>query len=159
MASQDGDEGSRAKFSHLLQPIRDLALNWDINIASALEEYLDDIEGITISLGDELRHALTNDAESINFAEAALLIQGSALIYSKKVEYLYQLVHHTLEVLSSQKASTKALVKQSKDAVDEDEQEFKDAGSFLLLEDFIKEVFFWIIAYCSVVFVRRLAQS
>lgn len=28
------------KFTHLLQPIRDLAANWDINIASELEEYL-----------------------------------------------------------------------------------------------------------------------
>lgn len=29
-----------SKFAHLLQPIRDLAANWDINIASDLEEYL-----------------------------------------------------------------------------------------------------------------------
>jgi hypothetical protein len=28
------------KYAHLLQPIRDLAANWDINIASELEEYL-----------------------------------------------------------------------------------------------------------------------
>lgn len=28
------------KFGHLLKPIRELAANWDINIASELEEYL-----------------------------------------------------------------------------------------------------------------------
>lgn len=28
------------KFAHLLQPIRDLAANWDINIANELEDYL-----------------------------------------------------------------------------------------------------------------------
>jgi len=28
------------KFAHLLQPIKDMAANWDINIASELEEYL-----------------------------------------------------------------------------------------------------------------------
>ena len=28
------------KYKHLLQPIRDLAANWDINIANDLEEYL-----------------------------------------------------------------------------------------------------------------------
>lgn len=28
------------RFTHLLQPIRDLAANWDINIANELEEYL-----------------------------------------------------------------------------------------------------------------------
>ena len=29
-----------SRFQHLLQPIRDLAGNWDINIANELEEYL-----------------------------------------------------------------------------------------------------------------------
>lgn len=29
-----------ARFGHLLQPIRDLASNWEINIASELEDYL-----------------------------------------------------------------------------------------------------------------------
>ena len=28
------------KYAHLLQPIRDLAANWDIDIANELEEYL-----------------------------------------------------------------------------------------------------------------------
>lgn len=28
------------KYAHLLQPIKDMASNWDINIASELEEYL-----------------------------------------------------------------------------------------------------------------------
>ena len=28
------------RFTHLLQPIRDLAANWNINVASELEEYL-----------------------------------------------------------------------------------------------------------------------
>lgn len=42
------------QFSHLLKPIRDLALNWDIDIANALEDYLDELEGLTIALGPEL---------------------------------------------------------------------------------------------------------
>lgn len=39
----------------------------------------------------------------MNFAEAALLIQGSACIYSRKVEYLYSLVCQVLEVMCSNK--------------------------------------------------------
>lgn len=39
----------------------------------------------------------------MNFAEAALLIQGSTCIYSKKVEFLYALVFQTLDVLASKK--------------------------------------------------------
>jgi condensin-2 complex subunit H2 len=35
-ASQQDD----GRYKHLLQPIRDLAANWDIDIASELEEYL-----------------------------------------------------------------------------------------------------------------------
>jgi len=84
-----------ARFSHLLQPIRDLAENWDIDIATGLEDYLEDIEKITISLD--------GGQTSLNFAEAALLIQGSTCIYSRKVEYLYSLVLQTLEALSSGK--------------------------------------------------------
>lgn len=29
-----------SKFAHLIQPIRDLAANWDIDVASELEDYL-----------------------------------------------------------------------------------------------------------------------
>ena len=34
------DRADDSKFAHLLQPIRDLAANWDINIANELEDYL-----------------------------------------------------------------------------------------------------------------------
>ena len=39
----------------------------------------------------------------MNFAEAALVIQGSACVYSRKVEYLYALVQQTLELVLSKK--------------------------------------------------------
>ncbi len=38
MSSSQSEED--CKYKHLLQPIRDLAANWDINIANDLEEYL-----------------------------------------------------------------------------------------------------------------------
>lgn len=46
---------------------RDLAQNWDVDIASSLEDYLEDLEDITITLD--------GGASKVNFAEAALLIQ------------------------------------------------------------------------------------
>lgn len=46
---------------------RDLAKNWDVDIASSLEDYLEDLEDITITLD--------GGASKVNFAEAALLIQ------------------------------------------------------------------------------------
>jgi hypothetical protein len=49
---------------------RDLALNWNVDIAQDLETYLTELELIHISFdGGETK---------MNFAEAALLIQGSA---------------------------------------------------------------------------------
>ena len=90
------------RFSDLIQPIRDLAINWDIDIASSLEEYLDELEAIKLTVKGE-----TN---GLNFAEAALLIQGSTAVYSRKVEYLHNLVLQALELVSQQKRSDKVVV-------------------------------------------------
>ena len=35
-----GSQSMDSKFAHLLQPIRDVAGNWDVNVAEELEEYL-----------------------------------------------------------------------------------------------------------------------
>ncbi|TFJ83063.1 hypothetical protein NSK_005634 [Nannochloropsis salina CCMP1776] len=64
-------DSEEARFSHLLQPIRDLARNWDIDIASSLEDYLDELDGMEISLD--------GGQTNLNFAEAALLIQEQRL--------------------------------------------------------------------------------
>ncbi|XP_041471941.1 condensin-2 complex subunit H2-like isoform X2 [Lytechinus variegatus] len=91
---------SDARFAHLLQPIRDLAKNWEVDIASHLEDYVAEMEAIVISFD--------GGSTTMNFAEAALLIQGSACIYSKKVEYLYALVYQTLDLLASKKKMQQA---------------------------------------------------
>ncbi|KAK3726996.1 hypothetical protein QZH41_019035 [Actinostola sp. cb2023] len=93
-SSAFGREGF-SRFNFLLQPIRDLTKNWDIEVAPLLEEYLNEIEKIEISFD--------GGTTTMNFAEAALLIQGSACIYSKKVEYLYTLVYQTLDLIASKK--------------------------------------------------------
>ncbi|KAL6116527.1 ncaph2 [Pungitius sinensis] len=83
---------SKSRFPHLMQPIRELTKNWEVDVASELNDYLEELDNITITLdGGETR---------LNFAEAALLIQGSAHIYSKKVEHLHSLVYQTLEFLN-----------------------------------------------------------
>lgn len=46
---------------------RDLAENWNIDVARELEDYLEELESLTISIPDGNRN--------LNFAEAALLIQ------------------------------------------------------------------------------------
>jgi condensin-2 complex subunit H2 len=81
------DVGSR--YQHLLQPIRDLSKVWNIEIADELEKYIDEVS--SLSFQSEV------GSRKFNFAEAALLIQGSTAIYSRKVEQLYALVYQALD--------------------------------------------------------------
>ncbi|KAL6656633.1 hypothetical protein ACP70R_004413 [Stipagrostis hirtigluma subsp. patula] len=94
--SGGGGEGSASggRFP-ILQANRDPESNWEVDVAKSLEEYLLKICSGEISGED--------GAHSVNFAEAALLLQGSVQVYSRKVEYLYSLVLHALEFLSQKK--------------------------------------------------------
>uniref|UniRef100_A0A6A7FVC2 Condensin-2 complex subunit H2-like isoform X1 n=3 Tax=Hirondellea gigas TaxID=1518452 RepID=A0A6A7FVC2_9CRUS len=83
------------RFSVFLNPIRDLTKNWEVDIAKYLEEYLEDLAEIQITFD--------NGATTMNFVEAAMLIQGTATVYSKKVEFLWQMVLQMLELLSSKR--------------------------------------------------------
>ncbi|XP_036063674.1 condensin-2 complex subunit H2 isoform X2 [Onychomys torridus] len=48
----------------------------------------------------------------MNFIEAALLIQGSACVYSKKVEYLYSLVYQALDFISGKRRAKQLSLEQ-----------------------------------------------
>lgn len=62
-----------SRFAHLLQPIRDVAANWAVDVAAELEAYLDDIDAAEAALS------------ATDFTTAALLVQGSAGVYARKV--------------------------------------------------------------------------
>ncbi|XP_047245859.1 condensin-2 complex subunit H2 isoform X2 [Girardinichthys multiradiatus] len=86
-------ESTESRYAHLLQPIRELTKNWEIDVASELNDYLEELDEMCITLdGGKTR---------LNFAEAALLIQGSTCIYSKKVELLHTLVYQTLQYINN----------------------------------------------------------
>ncbi|MED6287569.1 hypothetical protein CHARACLAT_017711, partial [Characodon lateralis] len=86
-------ESTESRYAHLLQPIRELTKNWEIDVASELNDYLEELDEMCITLdGGKTR---------LNFAEAALLIQGSTCIYSKKVELLHSLVYQTLQYINN----------------------------------------------------------
>uniref|UniRef100_A0ACD5XWR1 Uncharacterized protein n=1 Tax=Avena sativa TaxID=4498 RepID=A0ACD5XWR1_AVESA len=96
---EDGSSGVEGSTSAgrfpILQANRDPESNWEVDVAKSLEEYLLKICSGEISGED--------GAYNFNFAEAALLLQGSVQVYSRKVEYLYSLVLHALEFLSQNK--------------------------------------------------------
>jgi len=87
--------GSNSGRFPILQANRDPESNWEVDVAKSLEEYLLKICSGEVSGED--------GAHSVNFAEAALLLQGSVQVYSRKVEFLYSLVLHALEFLSQKK--------------------------------------------------------
>ena len=75
-----------ARFANLLKPIRDLTLSFDVDVSGALEEYLHETIAILEKDGDEpLDDTHIKEALEFNFAEAGLLIQGSAAVYGRKV--------------------------------------------------------------------------
>ena len=75
------------RFAQLLKPIRDLTVSFDVDVSGALEEYLQEtIELLEDSTNETLDKEGVNKAlQQFNFAEAGLLIQGSAAVYGRKV--------------------------------------------------------------------------
>ena len=118
------------RYAHLLQPIRDVAENFNIDLAHELEEYLSELESISISFD--------GGKTQLNFAEAALLIQGSAVIYSKKVEFLYSLLYQTLDVLIERRKANEDRVNGGADSGRRVVSLFQEP-EFVALDDDIRE--------------------
>eukprot|EP00747_Dinoflagellata_sp_TGD_P166561 gnl/TRDRNA2_/TRDRNA2_189519_c0_seq1.p1 gnl/TRDRNA2_/TRDRNA2_189519_c0~~gnl/TRDRNA2_/TRDRNA2_189519_c0_seq1.p1 ORF type:complete len:719 (+),score=164.01 gnl/TRDRNA2_/TRDRNA2_189519_c0_seq1:51-2159(+) len=95
-----------SRFASLLQPIKDLSKVWRIPIAEDLEKYLEELEQFSFLAPEGM-----GGSGNLNFAEAALLIQGSTAIYSRKVELLYALVYQALDLLACDKSKVEALKK------------------------------------------------
>ncbi|KAK4755549.1 hypothetical protein SAY87_009306 [Trapa incisa] len=92
-----GDEPGSTGGFHLVHAERDPESNWSVDLNRLLEEYLAKICAGEIPSEEDDRRI------RVNFAEAALLLQGSVQVYSRKVEYLYSLVLHALEFISQQR--------------------------------------------------------
>lgn len=119
------DESFGERYAELLRPIRDLAQNWAIDVAAELEDYMEELELIKVSFDE--------GQTELNFAEAAMLIQGSTCVYSRKVEFLYVLVFQTLDLIADRKRSAMALEESFGEEVDPREEDAED--ELLLLDD------------------------
>ncbi len=96
----------------------------------SLEEYLHDLVGHIPGAEDQL----TIDGPSLNFAQAALVLQNSSNIYSRKVEYLYALVYKSLEE-NFQVQNGKVVRQRHADPDIDDFFAFDPYQEFLLLDD------------------------
>ncbi|XP_063074121.1 condensin-2 complex subunit H2 isoform X2 [Engraulis encrasicolus] len=86
-------EAAENRFAQLLKPIRELTENWEVDLVAQLGDYLQELEEVQISFD--------GGKTTMNFAEAALLLQGTTSIYGKKVELLHRLVFQTLDYISN----------------------------------------------------------
>ena len=123
-----------SRYAHLLEPIRELERNWSIDIASELEDYLAELEAITIAF---------EDGKRLDFAEAALVIQGSTCIYGKKVDSLYELVLNTLDQVIHKKKEKEQQQRQRQQQEQQDDEpvqpEDGEEEPFVTLDDTLKE--------------------
>ncbi|GMT23340.1 hypothetical protein PFISCL1PPCAC_14637, partial [Pristionchus fissidentatus] len=106
----DDDE----KYAYLLQPIKDLQKNWDMDLEDILGKYLQQLSDIADQeeLGLQKKHA-------VDFAEASRVIQGSATIYGRKVDFVYDDVIAFRNMLSTNKGKGKG----KKNAAEDEEED------------------------------------
>ena len=81
--------GEESQWAHLLQPIKDMAANWDINIAHELEEYLVRRRRIRAPWSPGLDLAASGLACLLRVGSAALPLLWLAL-WSAQVQFLTQ---------------------------------------------------------------------
>lgn len=98
-SSCEEDEVFTSQFAALLKPIRELTKQtcWELDIAEKLDEYVHYIQDLPIEVN------LNGEAVKLDFAKAAMVVQNSVQIYSKKVETLWILLQDVISFLSSHK--------------------------------------------------------
>nr|XP_049703493.1 uncharacterized protein LOC126056059 isoform X1 [Helicoverpa armigera] len=91
--------------AELMKPISDVRRSFDTDLSALLEEYLTEAGLRALDAGEDASAA---DAVAPNFAELALLLQQSANIYGRKVDFLYQHVLDVSEALQASAAEARA---------------------------------------------------
>lgn len=135
----DSSDRQKRKYDHLLKPVKNIAQSWGIDIAKELSDYA---ASLNVSFDSGISSFIDkDDGLRVDFAEAALLLQGSTSIYCRKVEHLYTLVLSAVETLNTVKSRTSKGSSGSSgdnDEADDDEVVWNvDDIDFLQLDDVI----------------------
>lgn len=102
----------------------------------SLEDYLQDIVGLDPETAAGAASLITSEGTP-NFAQAAILLQNSTNVYSRKVEYLHALVYAALHDLVSSSTNAKLQKKKGIDVDIDAFDAFDPEVQFLLLDDII----------------------
>uniref|UniRef100_A0A1I8B368 Condensin complex subunit 2 n=1 Tax=Meloidogyne hapla TaxID=6305 RepID=A0A1I8B368_MELHA len=112
-------DGAGERYKFLLQPVKDLASNWDLDIAKTLEDYIRKVvedDSTAVLVGSDGRRKV------FNFAEAALLIHGTTNVYVRKIEYVHQIALNFFDELKEDKPKEKNKKKNAHGDQDGDDQ-------------------------------------
>ena len=126
------------RFGSLMKGLKDITAAWNIDISAELEAYQLELQACLDS-GNVAGMA-------VNFAEAAMLVQGCANVYSKKVDSLHQLAFDTLTSLGKDSSTVTDLPKKTSKrlGVFLEEDEFRPLGRGIVTQgcnDLHDEVF------------------
>ena len=121
LSSQTSNYEEDVRFANLLKPIKDLTANWNVPLSNYLTQYYEELTELEINLDGR--------TAKVNFAEAALFLQGTVSVYSKKVEFLWQNVLKMLDLLASKKALEEADNDDGEDAGDGTGRKRKGRGA------------------------------
>jgi hypothetical protein len=116
----------------------------------SLEEYLQELAGLSSPSGvcetgitpNEQRQGSSSKEEVPNFTHAALILQNSSHVYSRKVEYLHTLVYKALQEFFQSTATGNKSNSSRRKSADSDVDaffEFDPHENFLLLDDVVPE--------------------
>jgi len=136
------DESSSGGGIGDIQPLRDLAKNFDIDIEPYLEEFL----RLTTEVGDEdggdgRDGGGGSGTKTQNFATAALKIQNSVGIYNRKVDFLHKVVYEVFHdfiqstINSKKRPSSATKGGGGSDSAIDTFRDFDPEMEFLLLDD------------------------
>ncbi|CAI5445021.1 unnamed protein product [Caenorhabditis angaria] len=87
------NEEGADKWAYLLKPAKDLTDNFSIDLLSYLNEYLDVIRHRNEEEDQEQSFDVESNYKLFNFAQACLVIQGSTMVYAKKVDFIFEEVY------------------------------------------------------------------
>lgn len=126
-----------SRFKDLLNPTQSTSAPWAVDVAEHLKQYAQSIGLKLPQLDEQLQEddsdsstetEPSNSPTSVDFAQAAYIIQGSTTVYSRKVENLYSLVSSTANNLNQLK-NTNGNTKQGNNNEDNDNDNDNNGGS------------------------------
>ncbi|PAV62266.1 hypothetical protein WR25_09370 [Diploscapter pachys] len=116
------DDEAVSRYAYLLQPIRDLQKNFEVNLVDILDEYLEKLK-----VAETTTNLDVTNGRKFDFNVASVVVRGTTMVYGKKIELVLGESRNFLEQLGSSKNAKKSMGKKSTENGDSPEDEAEQA--------------------------------